>query len=114
MSWILPLVALGAALSFLGEFVNRLIFPGAGGKAAARGWRRVWYLTLPLHASLAACVIGALATSLPCPESFGSGVVGRALYFGLGGIFAPTLYNLAKGFLKTATENAAQPPGGGA
>jgi hypothetical protein len=108
MTWILPLVALGAALSFVGEFVNRAIFPREASKATARGWRRAWYLSLPLHAPALAAAIGAAATSIPVPESFGDGAAGRALYFGLGGIFSPTLYNLARGFLKAATEKAAE------
>ena len=114
MTWILPLVALGASLSFLGEFANRSVFPKDASKSTAKGWRRAWYLTLPLPSPAIAAAIGAAATSIPCPEAFGDGAIGRALYFGLGGIFSPTLYNLAKGFLKSATENAAQPPGGGA
>ena len=101
----LSFLVVGALLSVLGRGVSELVFGGKP-RAGFKGWRGVWYVTLPLHALLAGALVGLVATTLPVPPGMGAGVAGRVFWYALSGALGTVCYDVIKGVVKQAAARA--------
>lgn len=96
---VLSFLVVGALLSVLGKGFSGLVFNGKP-RAGLKGWRGVWYVTLPLHAVLVGGVLGVAAKTLPVPPGMGEGVAGRVLWYALSGALGVVSYDVLKGIIK--------------
>lgn len=96
---LLSFAVVGALLAGIGKGINSMVYGSAGPKPGHKGWRGVWYVTLWLHPIVVGGLLG-LSPWLPAPEAMGSTTAGRVLWYAAAGLFASTLYDAIRGFIK--------------
>lgn len=105
----LSFVVVGATLAAIGVAFSQLVFDGKP-RAGLRGWRGVWYVTLPFHAIVVGAALGHFATTLPTPTWMGSGAAGRVMWYALSGALGTVCYDTVKGLIKQRAAGAGAPP----
>ena len=85
-------LVVGALLSVIGEGIKRMVFRDPH-KAAAKGWRGWYYLSMWAHPILAGSGLG--AAGLPSPEGFPS-----LLWYAGAGAFSGTCYAAVEAAIK--------------
>ena len=71
-----------------------------------RGWRGLYYVTMPLHPAAVGGLLGTIA-SMPCPEAICTDTTSRVLYYAAAGMLSSYVYaavkHIAKARLKEDT-----------
>lgn len=106
--------AVAVALAFVGDFIKRLVIPGATIAKPTRQagervpdpsgevtpttlakwpwWRRLYYRTLPLHPVVVGTLLG-LAMGGVAPDVVADKPIARVLYYATAGIFCTWVYS---------------------
>lgn len=106
-----PFLVVSVVLAISGEVAKRLIIPR--GPSGLRGWRYVWYATLPLHAPCIGFVLGCMPF-MPCPRAICTSWITRALYYAGSGVLSSYVFaamkHIAKEKLGSDAPGASQVP----
>jgi len=113
-SWIILLGVVPFLIGMCGQVAQKLVL-GARSPKGLKGWRRVYWATLPIHAMVVGGGVGVLGSKfgVPLPEAFGKELGGYVLGYTLSGGVAVVGYDVLVKSLRRMLGSFKFVPGGG-
>lgn len=94
-------------IGMLGQVAQKLVLGSTNPpKVAYKGWRGVYYVTIPAHAVLVGALCGAVGFPLgvPVPQMFGDALGGAVLAYAVAGAVSIVAYDAVIKVIRRAVE----------